>query len=133
MKYWIHHILVHNHVKLSFHSDMFGKGGREEIEGIQLPYSNDLLLEAHLEILDHLQLQVKNSKKWIREAVKENHTVTIPRTVPGLGNVLSALVALEIDDIHRFYSLGKLFTYSGLVPTTTPEEQDPPWPIVTQL
>ena len=114
----IHHILDRNHIAVSFHSDMFGKGGREEISGIKLEAPDNLMLRAHLEILDHLQLQVKNSEKWIREAVKGNHTVSILRTIPGLGKVLSALVAMEIDDIRRFFSPGKLCAYAGLVPTT---------------
>ena len=114
----IHHILDRNHVAISCHSDMFGKGGREEINNIELESPDNLLLKAHLEILDHLQVQVRKSEKWVQEAVKENHEVAILRTVPGLGKVLSALVAMEIDDIHRFLSPGKLCAYAGLVPTT---------------
>ena len=40
------------------------------------------------------------------------------RTLPGVGKILSALLALEIDDVHRFSHAGKLCAYAGLVPTT---------------
>jgi len=114
----IHHILDRNHVVLSFHSDIFGKAGREELGRVVLPSPDDRLLKAHLDILDHLQGQVGDSEQWIREAVVSNPSVAILRTIPGLGKILSALVALEIDDIHRFINPGKLCAYAGLVPTT---------------
>ena len=40
------------------------------------------------------------------------------RTVPGLGDLLATVVALEIDRIERFASAAKLAAYAGLVPTT---------------
>jgi len=114
----IHHILDRNHVALTLHSDIFGKAGREELNQVELPPPDDQLLTAHLEILDHIQGQVNSSEQWIREAVTGNPTVAILRTIPGLGKVLSALVALEIDDVRRFLNPGKLSSYAGLVPST---------------
>jgi len=114
----IHHILDRNHVATSFHSDMFGKAGREELGRVSIPAPDNLLLKAHLEILDHIQAQVDNSEKWIQEAMVENPIVAILRTIPGLGKILASLVAMEIDDIHRFSCPGKLCAYAGLVPST---------------
>jgi transposase len=39
-------------------------------------------------------------------------------TLPGLGKVLAAVVAAEIDRIERFSCPKKLLAYAGLVPTT---------------
>jgi transposase len=114
----IHHILDRNHVVMTFHSDMFGKAGREELSHIDIPAPDDLLLKAHLEILDHIQTQIGNSEQWIRNAVADNPGIALLRTIPGLGKVLAALVAMEIDDIHRFSGPGKLCAYAGLVPST---------------
>ena len=114
----IHHILDRNHVAMSYHSDIFGKAGREELSRIDIPAPDNLLLKAHLEILDHIQEQVGNSEQWIRDAVADNPGMAILRTIPGLGKVLAPLVVMEIDDIHRFSSPGKLCAYAGLVPST---------------
>jgi transposase len=38
--------------------------------------------------------------------------------MPGLGPVLAAVVAIELDGIERFRSPAKLCAYAGLVPTT---------------
>jgi len=87
-----------------------------------LPAPENLLLKAHLEILDHLQLQVGNSEKWIQEAVIGNQAVTSPRTILGLGKVLSALVAMEIDDIHRFSCLSESYVpMSAWFPAPMPQ------------
>ena len=113
----IHHILDRNHV-VAHHSDTFGKAGREELNQVDIAAPDDLLLKAHLEILDHIQAQIGHSEQWIHEAVCGNPRVATLRTTPGLGKVLAALVAMEIDDVHRFASPGKLCAYAGLVPTT---------------
>lgn len=44
--------------------------------------------------------------------------VPILESFPGVGSILGALIALEIDTIGRFHSPGKLAAYSGLVPST---------------
>jgi transposase len=114
----IHHILDRNHVSMPYHSDLFGKAGRKELNITDIPGPDGLLLRAHLEILDHIQAQIGQSEQWIREAVADNPCVATLRTIPGLGKVLAALVAMEIDDIRRFAEPGKLCCYAGLVPST---------------
>ncbi len=42
----------------------------------------------------------------------------ILNTLPGLGKVLSALAALEIDNINRFRTQAKFASYSALIPST---------------
>lgn len=114
----IHHILDRNHVTMPPCSDIFGKAGRKILDKTDLPGTDSLLLKAHLDILDHIQDQIGDSEKWIKNATCHHPGVAILRTIPGFGKIFSALVALEIDDIHRFYNPGKLCAYAGLVPTT---------------
>ena len=44
--------------------------------------------------------------------------MSILNTLPGFGKILSALAALEIDDINRFSTKAKFASYSGLIPST---------------
>ena len=46
--------------------------------------------------------------KAYRESVCGDHRVELLRTVPGLGDLLATMVALEIDRIERFASEAKL-------------------------
>jgi hypothetical protein len=61
---------------------------------------------------------VRATEQWLRDSVRDDHRVELLRTVPGLGDLLATVVALEIDRIERFASAAKLAAYAGLVPTT---------------
>jgi transposase len=114
----IHHILDRNHVVMSQRSDIFGKAGRCEMERLDIPAPDNQLLNAHLEILDHIKEQIESAEKWIAEVVDDHPGTAIVRTVPGLGKIFAPLIALEIDDVKRFSNPGKLCAYAGLVPST---------------
>jgi transposase len=114
----IHHILDRNHVILPPASDLFGKTGRQLLEQIALHTPDDLLLKAHLELLDYIQSQIGDAEHWVKEALEHHPEIAILRTIPGLGKILAALIALEIDEIGRFTRADKLCAYAGLVPTT---------------
>lgn len=113
-----HHILDRNHVTLPSCSDLFGKAGRQLLDQIAIPAPDNLLLRAHLELLDYIEKQIDQAERWTKEALKDHPGVTRLRTIPGIGKTLAALVALEIDDISRFSGADKLCAYAGLVPTT---------------
>jgi len=113
----IHNIIDRNHVKPPPVADLFGRAGRRFLDQLRLPVPDDRLLKAHLELLDLVQSQIGRSEEWI-EALSQRPEVAIMRTLPGVVKILSALLALEIDDVHRFSHAGKLCAYAGLVPTT---------------
>jgi transposase len=114
----IHNILDRNHVVPPPVAHIFGQAGRHFLDQLHLPSPDDRLLKAHLELLDLVQSQIGRSEEWIDEALGQRPEVAIMRTLPGVGKILSALVTLEIDDVHRFSHPGKLCAYAGLVPTT---------------
>jgi transposase len=114
----IHHILDRNHVTMPPCSDIFGGIGRRALDQLEIPSPDSLLLKAHLELLDQVGGQIGKTQDWIEQALCQLPQITIMRTIPGFGKILAALVALEVDDIHRFSHPGKLCAYAGLVPTT---------------
>jgi transposase len=113
-----HHILDRNHVTLPSCSDLFGKAGRHLLDQIKLLSPDNLLLKAHLELLDYIEKQIDQAERWTKDALKDHPSVAILRTIPGIGKTLAVLVALEVDDISRFSVADKLCAYAGLVPTT---------------
>jgi len=112
-----HNILNRNHIETPF-TDSFGKGGRKFIESVQLPDSEKELLTQDLSLLDYLTKEIKITEKWIGECLKDNPMYKIIMSAPGFGETFSGLTTLEITDIARFKTPGKLFSYAGLVPTT---------------
>jgi len=65
------------------------------------------LLKDHLELLDTLHEHIRKTEVWIGKELKDNPLIGILITLPGFGKVLSALAALEIDDINRFRTPAK--------------------------
>lgn len=111
----IHSILDRNHVELPIVSDLFGKGGKAWMRALQLRSPDNLLLGAHLDLLNSLDAQIKEAERWIDEALKGHPDLEFIVSLPGVGKLLGALIALEIDGIGRFSSPEKLCSYSGLV------------------
>ncbi len=114
----IHQLIDRNHVKRPKVKNIFGVAGRTFLKGLSLSLIDQELLKDHLELLDTLHEHIKKTEVWIGKELKNNHLMDILITLPGFGKVLSALAALEIDNINRFRTPAKFASYSGLIPST---------------
>lgn len=75
-------------------------------------------LEVTLNILDDIYAQVKKIEEQIKEMTKENETVELLMTMPGIGFVGATTIASYIDNIERFDGDFKKFSsYLGIVPS----------------
>lgn len=111
----VHAILDRNHLELPEVSNLFGTRGKAWLEAVELREPDDRLLEAHVGLLDTIQDQVRETEQWIDGALKEHPDLEILMSLPGVGKLHGALMALEIDGIERFASPEKLSAYAGLV------------------
>lgn len=114
----VHSIIDRNHVQPPARSDLFAGHGRAWLDALVLREPDGKLLKAHMELYDELRADTRQTEKWVGAALKDNAMVPILESFPGIGKILAALIALEIDTIDRFSSPGKLAAYSGLVPST---------------
>mgnify|MGYP002572755608 FL=1 len=75
-------------------------------------------LEVTLNILDDIYAQVKRIEEQIREMTKENETVSLLMTMPGIGFVGATTIVSYVDDISRFDGDFKKFSsYLGIIPS----------------
>jgi transposase len=118
LKNRIHNVIDRNHAVPPVVSDLFGKRGTTWLEELRLDEPDGKLLRADLELLDALQVQIRHTERWIAQALKTNLDMPILESLPGVGPLLAAIMALEINDISRFASPAKLCSYSGLVNST---------------
>ncbi len=114
----IHIILERNHILTPQVTDLFGQEGRRFMENVILPETERYLLSKHLRFLEYLEREIKESSDLIKEELRENEGIRLLKTIPGIGDVFASLIALEIYDINRFSDYRKLWSYSGLVPST---------------
>ena len=102
----------------SEYSDPYGKKAREELDArlAQLPEQTRWATGQMLQQLDSLSAQIREFEKRLEELVESTEAMQWLETLPGVGLILSATIALEIGEIGRFVSAERLASYSGTVP-----------------
>lgn len=102
----------------SEYSDPYGKRAREELQSRiePLPEQTRWVTRQMLGQLDSLSEQIREFEKRLGELVEVTPDMQRLETLPGVGVILSATIALEIGEIGRFLSAERLASYSGTVP-----------------
>jgi len=97
-------------------SDLFGIGGRQLLEHLELPepWSSDLA--AALTLIDTLDDQIDDCEAELRRLGADHPYVPLLMSAPGIAWVLGYTIASEIGDITRFATPKKLCGYTGLCP-----------------
>jgi transposase len=99
-------------------SDLFGKRGLQWLRTLQLPAPDNVLLQQILAGFDLLSAHIKTLEQAITIHNQQDPAAARLQTLPGVGAILAAVIASEIDGIERFCRPEKLCAYAGLVPTT---------------
>ena len=77
--------------------------------------SLDLLLEGY----GQARNQILQATKMLRKMASESYyqpSVSLLRSIPGIGLINALILITEIENIHRFKSVDRLCGYCGLVP-----------------
>jgi transposase len=102
----------------SEYSDPYGKRARAEWEQriAWLPEQTRWTLRQMLEQLDHLNAQVAGFEQRRKELVEVTPEMQRLMSLPGVGVILAATIALEVGEVSRFLSAERLASYAGTVP-----------------
>jgi transposase len=98
--------------------DIFSQRGISWLKEIPVKDVDRKVLDSDLDLLEALEERIKESDLLVKELAKDDWRVKLLRTIPGLGDFFSVLVAYEVDDIRRFKSEKKFFSYIGIIPST---------------
>lgn len=94
-------------------------GGMSFLKKLRLSQAEDQrLLDEELALIELLSSQIKAQEACIKTANSGDADTAFIASMPGMGPILSAVVAAEIDGIERFDSAAKLCAYAGLIPST---------------
>lgn len=99
-------------------AEVFSKVAIQWLRQIDVPPAERFILDSELDLLEHLNVQIKDADGMLKEVGQRDDRVRRLMTIPGLGKTLSLLVLAEIDDIDRFRGDSQLHAYAGLVPAT---------------
>lgn len=119
LKNRIRHLLDHHHITIPEYSDLFGMAGRKFLAALRLSGGAQRILETELALLDTYQHHIRLIQGCAKEATDPLPAVKYLKSLPGLGEVLAPVAALEIGDIRRFRSAASLSSYCGLVPSVS--------------
>ena len=100
------------------YSDIFTQKARAELTrrlGL-LPPNTQYVAFSHWERLEALEDQIRDMEKRIASLVKADETMRLLDSLPGIGAILSAAIALEVGDIERFPDHERYAAYAGLTP-----------------
>jgi transposase len=113
----IHGVLLRYNVQAAA-SDLYGAAGRAELKDLvaQLPQWTRQSVDEQLETIDHLDQQIEDCEQKLEVLLETSAERDLLKTLPGVGPILSAVIALEIGDIARFATAQHLASYAGLVP-----------------
>lgn len=99
-------------------SDGFGVRARQEMEKhiLLLPPHTQAMTRELLRQLDLVEAQIAGQEKRIRELVKQTPVMQCLHSLPGVGDILATVIAMEIGDVARFASAERLASYAGTTP-----------------
>jgi transposase len=98
------------------HSDLFGPGGREWLNGLRLPqpYSGKVCSLLHL--TGELTAEIGMLTDVTSDLLAGDRGYQVIQQLPGIGPVLAAVIVAEIGDVTRFKSAAQLCSWAGLTP-----------------
>jgi transposase len=99
-------------------ADAFAVKARPTLEKLlaQLPPQTQWAATMLLQQLDFIQGQIAAQEQRLKELLKVTPSMELLMTLPGIGLILGAVIALEIGDIRRFASAERLASYAGTTP-----------------
>ncbi len=99
-------------------TDTFGKRGREILgrRMAELPPHTRHTTGALLAQLDSLEGEIKALEQRIEEVLAATPEIELLRSIPGVGSLLSVVIACEIGRIGRFPRAEQLASYAGTTP-----------------
>ena len=102
----------------SEYSDPYGKKGRQELAGQlrQLPEQTRWVSEQLLAQLDFVSGQIQELERRLEKIVEVSEPMQWLMTMPGVGVILAATIALEVGEVQRFPDAMHLASYAGTTP-----------------
>jgi transposase len=100
------------------YSDPMGKAALAETHRrlAQLPEQSALATAELLEQLESTTKLIKAQEQRITQLVAATPEMQLLQTMPGVGKILSVVIALEVGEISRFPSAAHFASYSGTTP-----------------
>jgi transposase len=96
--------------------DMFGPGGRRQLDAIPFDRPYALRVESLLELIDAFDKEVTLFEREVHKALRDDRGYRAVQAIDGVDKTMAAIFVAEIGDVTRFSSPDKLACWAGLTP-----------------
>ncbi|HEY5894204.1 MAG TPA: transposase [Chthoniobacterales bacterium] len=97
-------------------SDLFGRKGAHALDRLELPARDDCAITSACS--KSSEARCKSRRRRSPPSMRPILRPAALLSIPGVGQILAAVIAAEIDAVERFPDASRLCAYAGLVPTT---------------
>ena len=111
------HAILAKHGIANEHSDLFGKGGREFLEQLQLRDAPRRRLDSLMSLICDFDREIEATTREIEEQAKADDRVDVLTQIRGVGRYTAMLIIAEIGDITRFPTARHVCSWAGLAPS----------------
>jgi len=111
----VHAVLFKNGIESPV-TNLFTNRGILWLRSLELEDHFKLSVEKYLSVIEHLNREIKEMEKVIKKKVSQTREMELLKSIPGIGDILSATIMAEIGEIDRFKSPKQLQAYAGIVP-----------------
>ena len=111
------HAILAKHGITREHSDLFGKGGRQFLNELQLRDAPRRRLDSLLALIDDFTREIEQTTAEIDQRAKADDRVDVLTQIRGVGPYTAMLIIAEVGAIERFPDARHLCAWAGLTPT----------------
>lgn len=111
------HAILAKHGITREHSDLFGKGGRQFLAGLELREGPRARLDSLIALICDFDREIDATSKEIDQRAKADDRVDVLCQIRGIGPYTAMLIIAEVGEIARFPDARHLCAWAGLTPT----------------
>lgn len=111
----VHSVLIRHNLKAPY-KDVFCKGGREFLRGVEVAPEYKGTIIRCLEEIENIERMLNEDIAVREKLAQEDELVRVLRTMPGISLHLACMIRYETGDIERFDRHEAYVNYTGIVP-----------------
>jgi transposase len=107
--------MIHRNLGMRMSSREIKRLEEKELESLFDSYHLVGMAKNNIATIGFLKKRIQIIEKQVKSQVKLREEFKYLRTIPGIGDILSFTIMLEVGDIHRFAGIGNYSSYCRCV------------------
>jgi Transposase IS116/IS110/IS902 family len=96
--------------------DMFGPGGRVQLDEMGLAESYTIRVESRRDLIEIYDREIVTLERQIHRRLRHDRGYQAVQAINGVGRAIAAIIVVEVGDVTRFPTPRHLCSWAGLTP-----------------